>query len=238
MQKREMQKRRRRIVVLLGAAAAAGCAAESAPEPGDKAGEREGSAREDLADHLRVARLSGRLAASLALYRAGAAEMASDQLVRLARRPGADEREDLRAAGIEAAALAGAAEALYAPGRGAEESARLAAIEARLAEAADGAGGDPAETISFLMESLRSAYAEAVIDGLVVDGAKYQDAYGFALVARDRADGLAEPARGRTAAALDALIALWAEGPVPVSDPARAEAVAEGTAAVRAALAP
>ncbi len=231
-----MEGKRPALSIVAGAAAvavAAGCAAESAPEPSQKAAAKEAAAGEALSAPFRIARLSGRIRGSLALYEAGAAEMASDQLSRIASRPSDDAQKDLRAAGLEAVMLTSVARSLDPHGFDPDGGSRLAEISALVADAADQAGGDPAELLVFLMDTLSEAYAAGVIDGFVVDGAMYHDAYGYALAARARAERLDDPFRGKAMSAIDALIALWAEGPVPVSDPARAEEVAKQANAVR-----
>lgn len=180
---------------------------------------------------LRLAFMSGHVEAGLALYKAGAPEMAAKHLLHPVSESYAEEREGLDALGFDPALFETVSTALEA-GRTADDvAAQLAAAEAHLAEIADRAGGDAAEIIAFLMDTVIDEYGEGVADGVVVNAGEYQDAFGFTVVAIQRVPGLPEAQQGRVLEALEALLGLWPEAPLP---PELASAVADVNAAAEA----
>ncbi|MBB4659400.1 hypothetical protein [Parvularcula dongshanensis] len=166
----------------------------------------------------RLAFMSGHVAAGLALYRADEPQMAARHLLHPISETHAAERAGLDALGFEPALFEEVSASLEAGRPAAEVEAELAAAEENLAMVAGKAGGEPTEIIRFLMETLAEEYQVAITDGVVSDPGEYQDAYGFAVVARERARSLAQ-ASPELIEALDALIAMWPEGPVPVDEP-------------------
>ncbi len=184
-------------------------------------GEGEGSAGHGV-DALpvpeRLAFMSGHVEAGLALYRAGRPEMAARHLLHPVSETHAAERAGLDALGFEPALFEEVSAALDEGRPAAEIEPQLVAAEENLALVAERAGGDPAEIIRFLMDTLVEEYQVAVTDGSISDPGEYQDAYGFAVVARDRAEAMTD-APEDLIAAIDGLIAMWPEGAVPVDAP-------------------
>ena len=87
------------------------------------------------------------------------------------------------------------------------------------------------------METTIQEYAIAVKDGAVTDLGEYQDAYGFAIVAKDTAKRLESDAAAKVTAELDELIALFPEGgPIPPDNPAPVSEVSTLTSRVMLAL--
>lgn len=219
--------------VLAGMALLTACGPADAPTPEAEtptaAEPAEGIGAQPLP--LRLAFMSGHVEAGLALYKAGAPEMAAKHLLHPVSESYAEERAGLDALGFDPRLFEAVSEALEA-GRTADDvAAQLAAAEAHLAEIADRAGGDAGEIIAFLMETVIDEYGEGVAEGVVVNAGEYQDAFGFTVVALKRVDGLPGLQQAPVRAALEALLALWPESPLP---PERATSLAEVTAAAEA----
>lgn len=223
--------------------------ASSGGEAGGEAGEGEGGEGEGgeagEAGHSidtlplpkRLAFMSGHVEAGLALYRAGEPEMAAPHLLHPVSETHAAEREGLDALGFDAAVFEEVSTALEA-GRPADEiEPQLIAAGTNLAMMAEQAGGDPAEIISYLMDVIVEEYTIAITDGAVSDPGEYQDAFGFAVVAHDRATAAQDPWRDAALAEIDALLALWPEGgPIPPENPAPVAQVVAQTSRVLLAL--
>ncbi|MEM1380690.1 MAG: hypothetical protein AAGH41_08705 [Pseudomonadota bacterium] len=199
-------------------------------------GEGEGGADiGSLPQPFRLAFMAGHVEAGLALYRAGEPEMAAQHLLHPVSETHEAERAGLDAIGFDAAIFEAVFKALE-EGRPAEEiEPQLAAAEANLAMMAEKAGGDPADIIRFLMETIVEEYTIAITDGAVSDPGEYQDAFGFAVVARQRAQKLPSNVDEVTAE-LDTLRALWPEAPIPPETPAPVGQVVAQTSRVVLAL--
>ncbi|MEL6951238.1 MAG: hypothetical protein AAGM16_14110 [Pseudomonadota bacterium] len=239
----------RKIVSMVVAALVAGLAGcgqkePAATEPADTAAlappepTAETEAHGDIGSQplpLRLAFMSGHVEAGLALYKAGAPEMAAKHLLHPVSESYAEERAGLDALGFDPALFETVSTALEA-GRTADDvAAQLAAAEAHLAEIADRAGGDAAEIIAFLMDTVIDEYGEGVADGVVVNAGEYQDAFGFTVVAIQRVPGLPDAQQGPVLEALEALRGLWPEAPLPpelASPVADVNAAAEKVAAL------
>ena len=213
-----------------------GEAGESGEGEGGEAGEGEGGEGvESLPLPNRLAFMSGHVKAGLALYRAGAPDAAAPHLLHPVSESYEGERAGLDELGFDPALFEAVSAALEA-GQSAEEiEPQLAAAEANLSEVADAAGGNPAEIIQYLMEVLADEYTIAITDGAVSDPGEYQDAWGFAVVARE----LAQDMDGNTTdllRELDALVALWPEAPIPTEAPAPIAQIIAQTSAVVLAL--
>jgi hypothetical protein len=179
--------------------------------------------------------MTGHVEAGLALYRAGEPEMAAPHLLHPVSETHAAERAGLDALGFDASLFEEVSAALEAGRPAADVEPQLRAAQENLSMVAEQAGGDPAEVIRFLMETIVEEYQVAITDGAISDPGEYQDAYGFAIVARDRAAAM-EGAPEDLMAQIDALIALWPEGPVPVDEPTPVGRVIAQTSAVGFAL--
>lgn len=166
---------------------------------------------------LRLAFMSGHVEAGIALYKAGAPEMAAKHLLHPVSESYAEERAGLDALGFDPALFEAVSKALEAGQTADDIAAQLAAAEAHLADIAARAGGDPAEIIAFLMDTVIDEYGEGVADGVVVNAGEYQDAFGFTVVAIQRVPGLPEAQQGPVLEALEALRGLWPEAPIPPS---------------------
>ena len=168
---------------------------------------------------LRLAFMTGHVKAGLALYRAGAPEMAAPHLLHPVSETHSAERAGLDELGFDASIFETVFQALNAGRPASEIEPQLAAAEQHLEHLSIKAGGDHIDIIRFMMETIVEEYAIAITDGQVSDAGEYQDAYGFALVARDHAANI-EPELPGLLNALDALIALWPDGPIPSVAPA------------------
>lgn len=210
-------------------------AAEETGETGEigEAGEAgEAGQSEALALPERLAFMSGHVAAGLALYRAGEPEMAAAHLLHPVSEMHASERAGLDELGFDGSLFEAVSEALSSGKAASEINMQLLAAEANLATVAERAGGDTVATIKFLMDTVVNEYSVGVPAAKVEVAGEYQDAYGFAVVALDRAGKLDGEAGQRVRAELLKLIALWPEAPVPPEVPAPASAVRAQVSAV------
>lgn len=233
-------------VAILGAASLAGCGGEQGEaanstsvvtqsannnthEDSGEAGEHgesgeSGEAGHDtgaLPRHLRLAFMTGHIEAGLALYRAGEPSMAAKHLLHPVSETHAAERAGLDALGFQADLFKAVSVALEQGRAASEIESLLRAAEANLALLAERSGGDLVEIIKFLMDTINEEYAVGVTNGAVTDPGEYQDAYGFAIVAQNRAAAIEGLAGDRIRTEIETLIALWpGTPPVPTNTPA------------------
>lgn len=189
-----------------------------------------------LALPLRLAFMSGHVEAGLALYRAGHPEMAARHLLHPVSETHASEREGLDALGFDGDLFMRVSQALEDGVPAAQVEPQLHAAENNLAEVTDRAGGNPAEIIRFLMDTVLEEYAVGVQNGRVTDPGEYQDAYGFTRTAlrwTDRVEGVDQAA---LMGSLQNLISLWAGPPVPLDRPASVDLIESRVRAVLAQL--
>lgn len=146
------------------------------------------------------------------------------------------ERKGLNALGFEASLFEIVSEALKQGRAASEVEPQLLAAEVNLDAMAQKAGGDPADIIAFLMDTIDEEYAIAITDGIVSDPGEYQDAFGFAHVAKHHANSLTPNNRDAVLKEIDALIALWPDSPIAPDTPTAVERVKAKTSAVRALL--
>ena len=180
----------------------------------------------------RLAFMSGHVQAGLALYRAGEPDMAAPHLLHPVSETHADEREGLDALGFEADLFEAVSQALEEGKPAAELNMQLLAAEANLNEMAIVAGGDAAEIITYLMETIVAEYSVGVPGASVEVAGEYQDAFGFAVVALERAKRIDGDAGERVRVEIRKLIELWPAAPVPPINPAPISAIRAQTSAV------
>ncbi len=181
----------------------------------------------------RLAFMSGHVEAGLALYRAGYAEQAAKHLLHPVSETHASEREGLAGLGFEPDIFEAVSEALKAGKSAAEVEPQLVAAEANLGAMAQAAGGNKVELIEYLLDTIVEEYTIGVSEDRIVDIGEFQDAYGFAVVARSYADDLSGDASEVLRAELDSLISLWPEGPVSTNTPASVSAVSSQVSLIR-----
>lgn len=204
-------------------------------EGGEGEGGEAGHGMETLSLPERLAFMTGHVEAGLALYRAGEPQMAAPHLLHPVSETHQAERAGLAELGFDASLFEVVSKALEDGRPAAEIEPQLAAAEANLAMVAEKAGGDTSTVIRFLMDTIVEEYTIAITGDAVSDPGEYQDAYGFAVVARDRAAAFDPPA-SRLLAEIDNLIALWPEAPVPPADPTPVSQVIAQTSRVLLAL--
>ncbi len=240
-------------VALVGAAACGrggegeGTAVAAAPEAhgashaaGEGEGEGEGEGATTAMTALpvahRVAFMSGHVAAGLALVRAGAADQAAPHLTHPVSETHADERAGIDALGFDQSIFLGLSKALEEGNPIGELEPQLKAAEANMALLREKAGGDPASTISYLMDTVFEEYRVGVTDGAITNAGEYQDAFGFAVVARETAKRIEGKDTGALIAELDKLVAMWPAAPLAASTPTPVSDVAAQTSKVQLAL--
>ena len=204
-------------------------------ENGEGEGGEVGHDMETLALPERLAFMTGHVEAGLALYRAGAPETAAPHLLHPVSETHESERAGLDKLGFDASLFEVVSKALEAGKPAAEIEPQLVAAEENLAMVAQKAGGDPNEIIRFLMATVVEEYTIAITDGVVTDMGEYQDAYGFSIVAKDRAEAM-ETRNQALINEIDALIALWPDAPIPPENPTPVEQVVAHTSKVLLAI--
>ncbi len=232
-----------------GGEASAPVAAQSAGDAhaghgeGGEGGEGEGAfprldATSALPVEKRLAFMSGHVAAGLALYRAGAPGEAAPHLLHPVSETHADERAGLDALGFKPEVFEQVSAALEA-GKPAEEiEPLLAEAEANLKAMREAAGGTPKELIEYLMKTTADEFDAGVDNGEIVNAGEFQDAYGFAVVARDIASAQDPAVYGDLKLELDLLVLMWTgKAPLAASTPAPESEMALQLARVKTALA-
>ena len=96
------------------------------------------------------------------------------------------------------------------------------------------AGGDAADIIRFLMDTVDEEYAIGVKEGKITDPGEYQDAFGFSVIALQIAT---QQDHAELVSQIEAPIKMWPEkGPLADSAPTAVADVTAQTAKVVAAL--
>ncbi len=185
----------------------------------------------------RVAFMSGHVEAGLALYRAGAPEQAAKHLLHPVSETHEAERAGLSALGFEQDLFIAVSDALDEGLPAAEIEPQLAAAEANMALMRANAGGDPAEIIDYLMDTVLEEYQIGVVDGKITDPGEYQDAYGFTVVALSIASDVDSAGSEPLMASLEQLLKLWPDhGPLAASTPSPVSEISTHVAKVKNAL--
>ncbi|MEM9014466.1 MAG: hypothetical protein AAGB02_05095 [Pseudomonadota bacterium] len=187
-------------------------------EGGEGEGGEAGHSMESLPLPNRLAFMTGHVEAGLALYRAGAPEMAAPHLLHPVSETHQSERSGLDALGFDASIFEAVSEALENGTPANEVEPQLEAAEENLAMLATKAGGDPNEIIRFLMDVIVAEYTVAINDGTVTDPGEYQDAYGFAVVALDHARSMTTT-QPVLESEITKLLAMWPDGALPSPEP-------------------
>ncbi len=185
----------------------------------------------------RLAFMRGHVEAGLALYRAGEPEMAAPHLLHPVSETHKSERKGLDELGFEGELFEAVSRALDSGIAADKVEPQLKAAEANLRLVSQRAGGDTSGIIRFLMDTLAEEYTIAITDGKVTDPGEYQDAFGFAVVARQQAQGLQGRGKSQVISKINALIEMWPEeGPIPPSNPASVEKITAKTTEIQALL--
>ncbi len=214
---------------------AVGCqSSDDAPETGAAEHENHNA----LPLPKRLAFMTGHVEAGLALYRAGEPKMAAKHLLHPVSETHAAERVGLDKLGFNAALFEVVSKALDTGIPAAEIEPQLKAAQENLAEVAAKAGGDPADIINFLLDTIVEEYSIGVSGTKVTDPGEYQDAFGFTVVAIAHAADLPEPANSDAGYELQILLAAWRGAPVPPESAMSVEEIKERVAAVRRHLSP
>ena len=176
---------------------------------------------------MRLAFMSGHVRAGLALYRAGELEMAAPHLLHPVSEMHARERTGLLTLGFQPELFKNVSRSVEDAKPFSEIESLLEEVEIHLVTLREKAGGDPAAILAFLMRTTIDEYTIAITDGQITDLGEYQDAYGFCIVAREVASSLPEPKKELVSEKLEALGALWLQGPLPVINPTPVDAIAD-----------
>jgi hypothetical protein len=170
------------VSALLAACAAPGASPTPSAQPTtsvDPEAVRIGAALEQIRGHH---------LASLELYRAGEQQASQAHAFHPVVEIIDSIRSDLIEAGVDAASVQTALEAVIPAAQGTSEQALASAIEAAdqtIQAAYDGVAGTPpsnayvGSVISSLLATAAHEYSEAVVDGAIAETIEYQDAYAF-----------------------------------------------------------
>ncbi len=239
-------------LILLGAASLAACGGGAPDSAGDAGVPATPSSHvhdastptipelqmQSLSVDQRLALMSGHAAAGLALYRAGAANEAAHHLMHLGAGAKADEVAGFDALGFKPELFKQISTELEAGKQAVEIEPLLVEAETHLAEMRRAAGGNPKALVEFLMKNLATEYDSGVDNSVIVNLGDYQDAYGYALVARDIAAAQDPAMFGALRLELDLLVLMWpGKGPLSTSLPPPEFQMAEQLARVKLALA-
>ena len=195
-----------------------------------------GGSMEVLPIENRLAFMTGHVEAGLALYRAGKLEQAAPHLLHPVSETHQSERQGLDALGFEASLFKSVSEALSQGRPASEIQAELIAAEANLNSVAKKAGGSHADIIRFLMDKVVEEYSVALNDGVISEPGEYQDAFGFAVVARAHAEQLNVHYKTAVLEEINELISFWPEAPIPSPSPTSVAQVIAKASAVQLAL--
>ena len=187
-----------------------------------------------LAVEKRVAFMSGHVVAGLTLYRAGAPDQAAKHLLHPVSETHAAERAGIDALGFKGDVFEAVSKALDEGKPAAEVEPMLKEAEENIALLQKNAGGDAADIIRFLMETVDEEYAIGVKDGKITDPGEYQDAFGFSMIALEISK---QQNNADLVSSVEALVKMWPEkGPLADSTPTAVADVTSQTAKVVAAL--
>ncbi|GAA0479370.1 hypothetical protein GCM10009096_21810 [Parasphingorhabdus litoris] len=184
----------------------------------------------------RLAFMAGHVEAGLALYRAGELEMAAPHLLHPVSETHEAERKGLEDLGFDASLFETVSTALEEGKPASEIEGQLKAAEENIAEVTKKAGGDTADIINYLMDTVVEEYTVAITDGKVSDPGEYQDAFGFAKVALARADSLDPSDAEKIKSEINALIEMWPDAPIPPDDPSPVGQISAQASKVKLAL--
>ena len=187
-----------------------------------------------LAVEKRVAFMSGHVVAGLTLYRAGAPDQAAKHLLHPVSETHAAERAGIDALGFKGDVFEAVSKALDEGKPAAEVEPMLKEAEENIALLQKNAGGDAADIIRFLMETVDEEYAIGVKEGKITDPGEYQDAFGFSMIALEISK---QQNNADLVSSVEALVKMWPEkGPLADSTPTAVADVTSQTAKVVAAL--
>ena len=172
-----------------------------------------------LPPEFRLAFMTGHVKAGLALYRLGELDMAAPHLLHPVSETHKQERMGLEKFGFNSAPFIQVSEALKSQQAASEIEPLLQQADANLYDVSQKMGGNPADIINFLLDTIIDEYSIAITGGKITDLGEYQDAYGFQLVVQSQAAALSDDKRDSLAPALADLEALWLDGPLPVQNP-------------------
>jgi len=192
---------------------------------------------ETLPVEKRVAFMSGHVVAGLKLFRAGAPDQAAKHLLHPVSETHEAERAGINKLGFKGEIFEKVSKALDEGKPAAEVEPMLKKAEQNINLLQKNAGGDPAEIIEYLMDTVDEEYEIGVKNGKITDPGEYQDAYGFSVVALNIAKQVKSKETKNLISALNSLINLWPKkGPLADSTPTSVEKVKGQTAKVVNAL--
>jgi len=188
-------------------------------------------------DH-RVAFMSGHVMAGLKLYRDGHPDLAAKHLLHPVSEMHSSERAGMDGIGFDETPYLAVSKALEDGVAAAELAPQIAAVEANISLLADRAGGDPKDTITFLLTTTLDEYKAGVDSGAVVNAGEYQDAWGFVQVALETASAFGNdtPDALELQNELNILAGLWPDDITGEEPPASVQDIAAQISVVKLVL--
>ena len=183
-----------------------------------------------LSVEKRIAFMSGHVEAGLNLYRAGKPDQAAKHLLHPVSEMHQAERAGIDSLGFKPEVFKSVSKALEEGKPASEIEPMLTEAEENIALLQKNAGGDIAEIILFLMETVVEEYNAGVSDGKIIESGEYQDAFGFSVVALKMSKRMEGDKSAQLIEELTKLVEMWPEGgPLADSTPEPVEAVIEQT---------
>ena len=174
---------------------------------------------EELPPQLRLAFISGHVAAGIFLYRAGRLPEASKHLMHPASETHKAERVGLESEGLDIEKFETISRSIEAGIRASQITELLKKAEENLLAVSNRVTVDDKTVIKFLLQTAIKEYKAGVPrDKFIANLGEYQDSWGFVVVARRHAEKLKGETRDSLIYNLDALLKSWSDGPIEVDE--------------------
>jgi hypothetical protein len=174
---------------------------------------------EELPPQLRLAFISGHVAAGIFLYKAGRLPEASKHLMHPASETHKAERVGLESEGLDIESFETISRSIQAGIKASQLAMLLKKAEENLLAVSNRITVDDKTVIKFLLETAIKEYKAGVPKGKIIANlGEYQDSWGFVVVARRHAEKLKAETRNSLIYDLDALLKNWSDGPLEVDE--------------------
>ena len=174
---------------------------------------------EELSPQLRLAFISGHVAAGIFLYRSGRLSEASKHLMHPASETHKAERIGLEREGLDIESFETISRSIEAGIKASQLATLLKKAEENLLAVSNRITVDDKAVIKFLLQTAIKEYKAGVPRGkFIANLGEYQDSWGFVVVARRHAEKLKGETRDSLIYNLDALLKNWSDGPLEVDE--------------------
>ena len=174
---------------------------------------------EELSPQLRLAFISGHVAAEIFLYKDGRLPEASKHLMHPASETHKAERIGLEREGLDIESFETISRSIEAGIKASQLATLLKKAEENLLAVSNRITVDDKAVIKFLLQTAIKEYKAGVPRGkFIANLGEYQDSWGFVVVARRHAEKLKGETRDSLIYNLDALLKNWSDGPLEVDE--------------------